>query len=430
MPPGRAAAHAVAVVPVGAEDAAEGDRPAGAVRAAVAGFVVGRVGGLPRAFWVLWAGSLVNRLGTMVVPFLAFYLSGARGLSVTQIGAVMAVAGAGSVVSQPLGGYLADRFGRRITLCGGMVATAVTMLVLGYVGSLPALVVAVFACGVSVDLYRPASGALVADLVPADERARAFGLLFWAINLGFAVATALGGFLAKHGFHLLFWIDALTCLGFAALIWRGVPETAHGPARRGRGGDGFITVLRDRAMLAYALISLSYLFVYLQAYTTLALAMKRDGLSPAAYGTAIALNGAVIVLVQPLVVRWLTQRDRSRVLAAGMAVVGLGFGLSAVASTPLMYAGTVVIWTLGEIIVASVAQAVVADLAPSHLRGRYQGLYGAAWSVAALIAPLGGTALLAQGKLVIWPVCAGLTVLAGAGQLLLGPVIRRRASAA
>ena len=392
------------------------------------GFVRDRLGGLSRPFWVLWAGTLVNRLGTMVIPFLAFYLSSGRGLSVTQVGMVMAVGGAGSVVAQPLGGYLADRVGRRVTLCGGMVATAVSMIVLGYVATLPALVAAAFACGVSVDLYRPASAALVSDLVPAHDRPRAFGLVYWAINLGFACATSLGGLLARHGFGLLFWVDALTCLAFAGLIWRGVPEPPRVRAHRSEGGqDGFGTVLRDRVMLAYALSSLAYLFVLLQYQTTLALAMRRDQLSPAAYGLAIAVNGVVIVIVQPLVVRWLTERDRSRVLAAGMLVTGVGFGLSAVASTTAGYAATVVVWTLGEIITASVGQAVVADLAPAHLRGRYQGLYGVAWSAAALVAPLGGTALLAQGKLVLWPVCTALTVLAAAAQLLLGPAIRRRA---
>lgn len=392
------------------------------------GFVADRVGGLPRPFWVLWAGTLVNRLGMMVEPFLAYYLSGGRGLAVTQVGVVMAVLGAGSIVSQPLGGYLADRFGRRITLCGGMAASAASMIALGYAPSMPALVAAVFACGVSIDLYRPASSALVADLVPAAQRARAFGLLFWAINLGFAFSTALGGLLARHGFGLLFWVDALTCLGFAVLIGRGVPETVQRGVRRERGGDGLRTVLRDRTMLAYTLIGLAYMCVYTQAYTTLALAMERDDLSPAAYGIAIAANGVVIVIVQPLVIRWLTERDRPRVLAAGMAVVGLGFGLNAVASTTPMYVGTVAIWTLGEIIVASVAQAVVADLAPAHLRGRYQGVFGTAWSLASLVAPLGGTALLAHGKLILWPSCAGLAVLAAIGQLALGPAIRRRSS--
>jgi MFS family permease len=401
--------------------------PAAPPAGRTAAFIADRLGGLPRSFWVLWTGSLVNRLGTMVIPFLAFYLSGARGLSVTQVGMVMAVGGAGSLVSQPLGGYFADRFGRRASLCLGMLANAVVMVALGYAAALPLLVVAVFLNGVTVDLYRPASSALVADVVPQSQRPRAYGLLFWAINLGFAVATMLGGMLARHGFLLLFWIDALTCVAFAALIWRLVPEPPRARASEETGGrGGWAEVLRDRVMVAYVLISLSYLLVYQQAYTTLPLAMGRDHLSSSAYGTAIALNGAVIVIVQPLVLPWLTRRDRSHVLAAGMTVVGVGFGLNAVVSSALTYAAAVVVWTLGEIITMSVVMAIIADLAPDHLRGRYQGLNGAAWSVAALVAPLGGAQLLAHGKIVLWPVCAALAIGAAVGQLLLAPAIRRR----
>ena len=390
------------------------------------GFVAARLGGLPRAFWVLWAGPLVNRLGPMVEPFLAFYLTGMRGLSLAQTGLMMAVFGAGSVFSQMLGGYLADRVGRRATLAGGMLASGATMLALGYATEIPVLVAVIFLVGLSMDLYRPASGALIADIVRPADRARAYGLRFWAVNMGFAVATVLGGFLAEHGFIWLFWIDAITCVGFAVLIWRAVDEPPRNRADDEAGRGGFGTVLRDRVMVGYTLTGLAYCFVYLQAYTTLPLAMGRDHLSSAAYGTAIAINGVVIVIVQPLVVRWLSVHDHSRVLAVGMVLVGGGFGLYAVASTAPVYAAIVVVWTLGEIIVSSVAMAIVADLAPSHLRGRYQGVYGTAWSAAALTAPLVGTTLLGLGPLVLWPVCAALAIISAVGQLLLAPAIRRR----
>jgi MFS family permease len=191
-------------------------------------FLHSRVGGLPRAFWALWAGSFVNRLGTMVEPFLAFYLTGVRGLSVAATGIVLALFGLGAIVSQIVGGVLADRVGRRVTLTGGMLATAAAMLALGYATATPVLVVLVFVLGLTIDAYRPASQALLADLVGPAERARAFGLLFWAINLGFAVAMVLGGTLSRAGFSWLFWADAATCAVFGVLVWRAVPETAAG----------------------------------------------------------------------------------------------------------------------------------------------------------------------------------------------------------
>jgi MFS family permease len=387
-------------------------------------FLRTRLGGLPRAFWALWAGSFVNRLGTMVEPFLAFYLTGARGFSVAATGVVLALFGLGSVFSQALGGVLADRLGRRATLSGGMLATAAAMLALGYVTATPAVVAVVFVLGVSIDIYRPASQALVADLVPPADRPRAYGLLFWAINLGFAVAMVFGGTLSRAGFSWLFWIDAVTCAVFAVLVWRAVPETRARRADREPGG--FRDVLRDRVAVASVLIVFGYAFVYLQAYSTLPLAMRHAGLPPQAYGLAMAVNGVGIVIVQPLTVAWLARRDASRVLAAGMATVGLGFGLTALAGSTPVFAATVLVWTLGEVLFAAVSSAIIADLAPPHLRGRYGGLYGTAFSAAALLGPLGGSWLLGHGAWLPWATCAALCAASGAGALALAPAVRRR----
>jgi MFS family permease len=388
------------------------------------GFLRARVGGLPRAFWALWAGSFVNRLGTMVEPFLAFYLTGVRGLSLTETGAVLALFGLGSVFSQMIGGVLADRVGRRATLTGGMVATAAAMLALGYVTATPVVVAVVFVLGLTIDLYRPAAQALVADLVGPADRTRAYGLLFWAINLGFAVAMVLGGTLSRAGFSWLFWVDAVTCAVFAVLVWRAVPETR---VRRGdREPGGFADVLRDRVAVASVLIVFGYAFVYLQAYSTLPLAMRHAGLPPQAYGLAMAVNGIGIVVIQPLTVAWLARRDASRVLAAGMGVVGLGFGLTAFAGSTPVFAATVLVWTVGEVLFAAVSSAIMADLAPAHLRGRYGGLYGTAFSVAALLGPLGGSWLLGIGTWLPWVTSAVLCALSGAGALALAPAVRRR----
>ncbi|HUR06050.1 MAG TPA: MFS transporter, partial [Nonomuraea sp.] len=161
-------------------------------------FLRSKVGGLPRPFWALWSGTLVNRLGTMVMPFTGVYLTQARGVSVAGAGLVMAVYGAGSLISQLLGGWLTDRIGRRATLSGGMLATAGAMLALGYSTSLAAIIGSMFLLGLVIDVYRPASNALVADLVSPVERPRAYGLLFWAINLGYAVGMTAGGWLSDH----------------------------------------------------------------------------------------------------------------------------------------------------------------------------------------------------------------------------------------
>jgi len=393
------------------------------------GFVRSRVGGLPRAFWALWAGTLVNRLGTMVEPYLAFYLAGVRHMPVTSIGLVLALLGAGSLVAQFAGGVLADRIGRRATLALGTGLTAAAMIVLGAVSSIPVLVAMVFLLGLTIDMYRPASSALLADLVSPAERTRAYGLLFWAINLGFAIAMVSGGALARLGYSWLFWTDAATGVAFGLLVWFAVPETRP-QARDDQPAGSMREVFRDRVMVAYVAIGLAYMFVYAQVNSTMSLAMRQQGLSPAGYGLAMAVNGVGIVIVQPLVVNRLQVYDRGRVLAAGCATVGLGFGALTFASSVPEYAAATLVWTLGEIMFSAVASSVIADLAPAHLRGRYNGLWGVAWSGGAMLAPLLGTRLLAVGRPALWLSCAVLCAGVAAGQLWLGPAIRGRSAQA
>nr|WP_203950010.1 MFS transporter [Microbispora rosea] len=392
------------------------------------GFIRSRAGGLPRPFWVLFGGTFVNRLGTMVEPFIGVYLTQARGVSLAATGLVMTMFGVGSLLSQPIAGWLTDRLGRRITLTGGMVATAVTMVALGYTTSVPGLVVGMLVLGIVVDAYRPASQAIVADLVPPEDRPRAFGLLFWAVNLGFSVAMVAGGWLARSGFTVLFWVDAVTCLIFGMLVWRAIPETR--PAREEAASGRFADVLRDRLMLAFVLGNFAYALVYLQPFTTLPLAVTAQGLPTSAYGMAMAVNGLLIVVVQPIANSWVARFDPSRALAAGFAVVGLGIALTSLASSAAGHAAAVAVWTLGEVLTAGIPGAIVAALAPPHLRGRYSGLYGLSWSAGSLLAPLVGTRLLAHAPELMWPLLGGLGLVAAAGQLLIGRAIRRRSAPA
>lgn len=388
-------------------------------------------GGLPRDFWFLWSGTLVNRLGTFVEPFLALYLTYERGLSVTATGLVLALLGVGGLLSQGIGGTLADRIGRRPTLALGMFSAAAAMLLLGSVRALPLVILATFLAGLTLDLYRPASSALIADLVPPAERPRAFALLFWAVNLGFAVATAVAGFVADSGYTWLFLGDAATSAVFGLLVLRGIRETRPPVRRVARRGPGWSLVLRDRVLLGVVGLQLASACIYFQVFFTLPLAMRADGLAASAFGLVIALNGVLIVVLQPLSAGWLGRLPRVQLLAASQLVMGLGFGLNSLATTTPAYAAAVAVWTLGEIAGAALASSIVADLAPPELRGRYSGMYGMSFGAAAILAPILGTAVFDwAGALALWAGCAVLGVAVAAGTLMLGPAIGARAAGA
>lgn len=383
-------------------------------------------GGLPRPYWYVWAGTVVNRLGQFVEPFLALYLVSARGVSVTTAGWVLAAFGLGAFISQPLGGWLADRVGRRATLVTGLLGSAATLALLGLARPLWLVAVAAFLYGVFVDMYRPAVSAAVADLVDPKDRTRAYALLYWGVNLGVSFSGLLGGVLALHGWWILFILDALTCVAFAVLIARGVPETR--PERDPADGGGYGAALDDRLLLAIVALTVVGAVIYMQAFITLPLSMRDAGLSSAAYGLVYAVNPIVVICVQPFTLRLLVSLPRIRVYAGSIAVLGLGFGLTAFASTVWAYALTVLVWTLGEIGFNAVAPSIVADIAPEAHRGRYNGLIGLAYGTGSFLGPLIGTHALAVSENLLWYGCAVAGVLCAGAALALGPALRRRTS--
>jgi MFS family permease len=157
--------------------------------------------------------------------------------------------------------------------------------------------------------------------------------------------------------------------------------------------------------------------------------MGRDGLSPATYGSVIALNGVLIVAGQLFVPRLIGGRNRSRVLALAAIVTGLGFGLTAAAHHALLYAVTVLIWTMGEMLNSPSNSTLIAELSPAELRGRYQGVFSLAWSAASFGAPIAGGFLQQHaGNTVLWLSCAGVGVVVAVGHLLSGPSRERRAA--
>jgi MFS family permease len=373
---------------------------------------------LPREAWVLYLGTFVNRFGSFVLPFLVLYLI-KRGYSAVEAGAVVSLYGVGSLLANMVGGYLADRLGRRTTITLSMFTSAAILVGLSQAHHLAAISVLTALAGLTAELYRPASSALLADLVPVGRRVTAFALYRLAINAGFAMGPAVAGFLADRSFLWLFVGDALTSVVFGILAVVALPERSRATPIAEQRGEAVRTVLRDRTFLRFLAASILVGFVYLQSTSTFALDVRDNGLSNAIYGLLISLNGLMVFLLE-LPITAFTQRLPPRpVIAAGMLTIGLGFGLTALAHTVPMLALTVVVWTLGEIIGAPVSSAYVADIAPEHLRGRYQGAWGLTWGLAAILGPVVGTRVYAWHTSGFWLLCAILGVLA-AGLVLLG----------
>jgi MFS family permease len=276
--------------------------------------------------------------------------------------------------------------------------------------------------GLLYEMYRPVVSASVADLVGPEDRPRAYSLLYWAVNLGASVAPVLGGLLAARSYPLLFAADAVTTVAYGLILWIALPELrpvlagpGDSPAGTSRG------VLRDRVFLALCVLTLLFSTVFFQAFVSLPLDMRAHGVSAESFGALIALNGVLIVLLQPVAGELIRGRSQYAVLALAALLVGVGFGMNAWIGSLVLYAAAIVVWTIGEILFAPASMSIVADLAPADMRGRYQGVFAMAFTGAFAAAPaLGGYVIARAGAGWLWIGCLVIGVATAAGFMALG----------
>ena len=365
--------------------------------------------GLPPMYWLIWTGTLINRLGGFVIPFLTLYLTAQRDIPVSTAALMVSFFGAGSFLAQLSGGEFTDRLGRRPVMLMSFFITPIFMVMLGLARDLVLISICTFIVGFFTDLYRPAVGAAIADLVPPESRTRAYGYNYWAINMGAAVAPLLAGLIADTNFFILFVADALTTAAFGFIVLFGIQETRPGEAHHTSHipiGERISQLKRGPILLIFSLITLFFGIVYMQGNVTLPLDMQAHGLGPREYGMAIAVNGFLVILLTIPVSNMAAKWPRFETVAAAAVLMGLGFGFTALATNLPLFALSVIIWTLGEIAATSVAPTIIADLSPVELRGLYQGIFGAAWGLSYFLGPLAGGWIYEQwGSSALWVGC-------------------------
>ncbi len=374
---------------------------------------------LPRASWILFAGTFINRFGTFVMPFLAIYLT-RRGYGMAEAGAAVSAYGGGHLVASMMGGHLADRIGRRHTIVLSMFAGAISMIALSQARAYEAILILTFFAGASAEMYRPAATALIGDLVKPEQRIVAFGMYRWAVNLGFAAGPATAGFLASRSFFLVFAGDAATSVVFGFIALAALPHGLRSSMKDEQTGEAALHALRNRRFVLFLLATLCVTWIEFQLHSTFPLYIQILGFSTKTYGLLLSLNGVMIVLFELGLTSWTQRFQPQRIIALGYALAAIGIAMTGLAHTVLQLAGTVVIWTLGEMVYAPVTGAYVTSLAPERYRGRYSGMWMLMWSLGMLLGPLLGTLIFERRPAVLWLTCA-IVGLGGAGLALVKP---------
>ena len=351
-----------------------------------------RLRALPGPIWVLAGGQFINKFGAFVLFFLIVYLT-RLGYSPAQAGLAAGAYGAGGFVAMFLGGWIADRVGRRGTIVLSMFSSAAFMLALSQAEGLPALTVLAGCAGLAAEMYRPAASALMTDLTPHGERITAFAVYRTAINAGIAAGPAVAGFLAEKSFFWIFLGDAITSSVFGVIAFLALPKGKPAPVSVPSPG-GLVAALRSDPELRRLLVGMFLaLFVLFQLAATLPLHTEALGLSTATYGLLLSLNGLLVAATEVPATSVTVRLPPRIATGSGFLLIGLAFGGLGLATTVPLLIGVVALATMGEVLAMPVAGAFVADLAPEDMRGRYQGALGAAASLGVAAAPALGGAL-------------------------------------
>jgi MFS family permease len=368
---------------------------------------------LPRPVWILFAGTFINRFGSFVIPFLAIYVR-QRGFTEAEAGIALAAYGAGHLVASPFGGYLADRIGRRKTISISMFSSAVTMLLLSQANSLPEIAVLTAFTGLATELYRPASSALLTDLVPENARVTAFAAYRLALNAGFAFGPATAGFLIKHSFLWLFVGDAITSIGFGIVAWLALPHGVRASSQTAKWSEALKRMRGDRRLHKLALGQFAVALVFFQMVSTFGIHVTSLGFAPSTYGALISMNGVLIVGFELWITSFTRRFPASHVIALGYVLTGVGFALNGFAHALPMLVLVMIILTLGEMISMPVAAAYFAEGIPPEMRGRYMGVSALSWALGLTIGPSLGLKLHAENPNWLWGGAAAIGLLAAA----------------
>ncbi len=380
------------------------------------------LGALPRQIWIHFAATLVNRMGTMAIPFLVLYLTKDVGFTAEHAGLALSLYGFGSLCVSPFLGKLADSVGHVRMMKVSLVSSGLVLLAYPLARSPGQIIVATLALAITTEAFRPASLSVLTDLAPPEQRKAAFAVNRLAVNLGMSVGPAIGGYLAEINFPAIFRVNgSTTLLAFTVLTMTGFKVAEHALAA---GSEGSAVkrsrpAYKDLQLLGFLAACVPLAAVFFQHEGALPLDVVRDlGLPASFFGWMFTINTMIIVLFEVRLNLATSHWPHRKSLFFGGLLIAAGFGSMAFCRTGPAIAGTVVVWTIGEMLLLPSMSNFVAELAPVDRRGEYMGLYSMAWGIAFAVGPWLGTFTLQRyGHVALW---AGAFVIAALASIAMG----------
>jgi len=381
------------------------------------GMLKSYISGFDRQLWLLFAGEIISSTGRAVaMPFLSLYLYNQIGLPMVMVGAGMTISSVVGIGFQFLAGPLSDYLGRRPVIIAGMVGTALVMISVIFVTTFEHYVLLSIGLGIALSLQPTASRAMVADVAAEDRLVQSYSLLYIATNVGFSLGPALGGFIAVIGYHYLFGAAFCTELVVIAIFFALLRETHVRKKTESMGSTlrGIGEVFRDRAFMLYCSFGVLLAAAYSLLFSVLPVyAYNYLGVNEVGIGFMWMLNASMVLVLQLPTARFIEHRNRWLTLFAGSLFYAVGFAAFGLAGGFVGLLLVMAVITIGENIISPAMSALVAELAPEDMRGRYMAFNGISWTIGYGTGPLVGGLLLDVALDVLWPV-AGVTCLVAA----------------
>jgi MFS family permease len=350
----------------------------------------------PAQFWLLFWGLLISTIGaSMIWPFLMIYVSERLALPLTATASLMTLNAAMGLIFSFIGGSLIDRVGRKWIMVVSLAINGAGYILLSYASTLGAFAFLMALSGAFNPLYRVGADAMMADLIPPEKRINAYSLLRMGNNVGVALGPAIGGFIATRSYSTAFILAAAGMLIYSLLLVFFAGETLTKEGTNGKEQvekfAGYGRVLRDKPFMLF-----SGTFVLTQIcaaimWVLLAVYVKQNFQVPESqYGLIPTTNAVMVVVFQMLVTRISKRYAPFFMLATGSALYALAVGSVALGHTFWAFLTSMVILTIGELILVPTATTLAANLSPKDMRGRYMSIYGLTWGIAAGIGPVFG----------------------------------------
>lgn len=371
----------------------------------------------PSQVWVLAILTFINRLGTMVMPFLTIYLTTVLDFSLPQAGILSGSYGFGAMVGAYLTGKFSDKYGSRMAIIGSLFIAGVLMIVLQWMTSFTGFLFFLIFAGMFAEAYRPAVMSCMGSLVDSSNTGRTMALMRLAISTGMSMAPTIGGLVAvTYGYQWLFWVDGLTCIAATGyyLIFSEVVMPTKQEATSDQEEKVSTEVLhphKDTRYLLFLLATFLAGFSFMQWFSSVPVFIKSHwGFDERYIGLMMGVSSIVIALFEMPVVHYLEKNKRIVPSTNfGLLMIGLSFVPFFFPPSLVLYLLAVLIWTFGIILFLSFNNATPLQMCTNQTRGNYMGWYWMTWGLCGILAPsIGLTIVENLGYHELWVLLIGL----------------------